>query len=391
VSVHAATSTSTTNSPQTPNTSRPHTAAGHKRSPQLSNSAREERGTKASSSGGAGLRAPIDAEGRGKATGNSLGTEWLLPAPPWPPCRRRSQRGSERMEPVNRPDNESAGAPALNDGAAVAGADDQPAMAALAYGGDAKADDTVRGLAGKKEDGDGGGAAAAGADDDRPAAEVARYSERLLNEGHERAEGHRCPICFLLIGLPVDKHSSINACCMKLVCNGCILAARQRGLRGCPFCRTPHPSDEASMLAMIQKRVSKGDVDAIYHLGNQYFYGLLGFTKDVPRAIELWTQAAELGSLGAHFNLGDTYYNGDGAREDKPRGIRHWQTAAMEGHVSSRHCLGTVELRNGNHELAVQHWMISAKMGHKKSLNVIKEMFMEGHATKEQYAEALRG
>ena len=33
--------------------------------------------------------------------------------------------------------------------------------------------------------------------------------------------------------------------------------------------------------------------------------------------------------------------------------------------------------------------MISAKMGNEKSLNRIKEMFKEGHATKAQYAEAL--
>ncbi|EJK53003.1 hypothetical protein THAOC_27636, partial [Thalassiosira oceanica] len=242
--------------------------------------------------------------------------------------------------------------------------------------GSARADDAVEGLARKEEDG--GGAAIANAGYDDLSADAARYSQWLFSEGHERAEGHRCPICCLLIGLPVGKHSSINACCMKRVCDGCILAARQRGLRGCPFCRTPHPSDDASALAMIQKRVSNGDADAIYHLGSKYFHGEFGLTKDVPRAIELWTEAAELGSAEAHYDLGDTYYYGDGVQEDKPRGVRHWQTAAMEGHVSSRHCLGTVELRNGNHELAVQHWMISAKMGHKKSLNVIKEMFMEG-------------
>ena len=46
---------------------------------------------------------------------------------------------------------------------------------------------------------------------------------------------------------------------------------------------------------------------------------------------------------------------------------------------------------NGNYELALQHWMISAKMGREKSLNNIKSMFKEGHATKAQYAEALRG
>jgi len=63
----------------------------------------------------------------------------------------------------------------------------------------------------------------------------------------------------------------------------------------------------------------------------------------------------------------------------------------MEGHVLSRHALGVTEYQEGNHDLAMQHWMISAKMGHEKSLNCIKKMFKEGLATKAQYAEALLG
>ncbi|EJK44991.1 hypothetical protein THAOC_36425, partial [Thalassiosira oceanica] len=224
------------------------------------------------------------------------------------------------------------------------------------------------------------------------AAEVARYLDRLLNEGHERWEGDRCPICFLFIGLPMDKHAKMNQCCMKLVCNGCELAARQRGMYDrCPFCRTPRPSDDASALAMVQKRVDKGDAEAMKHLGDKHFNARLGLTKDVPRAIELWTEAAVLGSLHARQYLGNTYYYGEGVQEDKPRGIRHWQEAALEGNVDSRYSLGVAEFNEGNYGLAVRHWMISAKFGDEDSLNAIKQMFMNGHATKAIYAEALRG
>ncbi|EJK64879.1 hypothetical protein THAOC_14338 [Thalassiosira oceanica] len=154
---------------------------------------------------------------------------------------------------------------------------------------------------------------------------------------------------------------------------------------------TPLPADDASQLAMIQKRVNKGDADAINHLGHKYYFCMLGFTKDVPQAIQLWTEAAELGSLDAHCQLGILYYYGHGVEEDKPRGIHHLQQAAMNGHVGSRAFLGSVEYDEENNELAVQHWMISAKMGDQKSLNNIKDMFKEGLATKAQYAEALLG
>ena len=62
----------------------------------------------------------------------------------------------------------------------------------------------------------------------------------------------------------------------------------------------------------------------------------------------------------------------------------------MKGHVESRHNLGYTEILEGNYELAVQHFMISAKMGFENSLNDIREMCMKGLATKAQYAEALR-
>ena len=179
---------------------------------------------------------------------------------------------------------------------------------------------------------------------------------------------------------------------MKRVCKGCELAAGQRGIYNrCPFCRTPFPADDASEFAMIKKRVDKGDVEAIKTLADKYYLGDLGFQKNVPRAIELWTEAAELGSKDAHAQLSHAYYNGDGAEADKSRAIHHCQQAAMKGCALSRNNLGSVEDENGNSELAVQHLMISAKMGLAESLNSIMIMFKRGHATKAQYAEALMG
>ena len=101
----------------------------------------------------------------------------------------------------------------------------------------------------------------------------------------------------------------------------------------------------------------------------------------MPQSLDLWKRITD----------GHRYYYGDGVEEDKLRGIRHWQEAAMKGHLESRAWLGLVEDQNGNYELALQHWMISAKMGDERSLNSIKKMFKEGQATKAHYAEALIG
>ena len=142
---------------------------------------------------------------------------------------------------------------------------------------------------------------------------------------------------------------------------------------------------------MVQKRVVKRDAEAINHLAEQYYFGSPGVATDVPRAIELWTEAAELGSVDAHYRLSHAYHNGNGVEEDKPRAVRLCKEAAMKGHVLSRHFLGFTEFDNGNYELAVRHYMISAKMGYEDSLCCIKKLFMRGDATKTQYAEALRG
>ena len=216
--------------------------------------------------------------------------------------------------------------------------------------------------------------------------------ERLFNQGHERPERGFCPICTLPIPWPMGGHSSFNVCCMKLICKGCDWAAEKRGMHDCPFCRTPYPGNDASKLAMIQARVEKKDPAAIHHLGQKYYYGELGLKKDLRKAVELWTEAAELGSLGALYHLGMVYYNGNGVQEDKAKGLEFFQKAAMQGDVGSRYNLGSYEIGKGNHDRAVRHFLISAKMGDEDSIENIKEYyFMAGIATEEQYAEALKG
>ena len=216
--------------------------------------------------------------------------------------------------------------------------------------------------------------------------------EQLYSQGHERPEGDFCPICTLPIPLPMQEHSVFTFCCVKRVCMGCFMTARQRGIGNiCAFCRTPMPKDGATCIAMIQKRIEAGDAEAMLFLGSQYYFGGCGLKKDVQKAIEFWTKASELRSIGAHYELGHSYYNGDGVEKDEAIAVGHWQHAAVKGHVESRHQLGVVKCNERNYHLAMKHFLISANMGDKLSLDQIKEMFMRGYATKTQYAEALEG
>ena len=216
--------------------------------------------------------------------------------------------------------------------------------------------------------------------------------EQLYCQGQERPEGDFCPICTLPISLPMVEHSTFNSCCMKKICNGCTFVAGVRGMHDCPFCRTPHPDNDAdALIARVQERVKKKDPDAIDNLGEDYFHGRLGLQKDVQKAVELWTEAAELGSIKALYNLGNAYYYEGGIQYDKEKATKFYRKAATQGHVQSRHILGCFEGQKGNHDRAWRHYVISAKMGYNHSIDSIKGMFMAGRASKEQYAEALKG
>lgn len=51
------------------------------------------------------------------------------------------------------------------------------------------------------------------------------------------------------------------------------------------------------------------------------------------------------------------------------KALRYWEAAAMRGHVFARFNLGNEEGRAGNYDLALQHYLIAAKMGLEVSLD----------------------
>ena len=220
---------------------------------------------------------------------------------------------------------------------------------------------------------------------------AAELKDESLCHGHTRPEWDFCPICTLPMRFKMEDHSFFYVCCVKRICEGCAWANQKRGMYDCPFCRTPFPDNDAHRVAMIRARVEKKDPDAMNSLGEQYYVGLLGLQKDMGKAIDLYTEAAELGSVAALSNLGHAYSRGRGVEIDLEKGIEFFKKAAIQGDAESRFNLGLVYGMKMNYDMASRHWLISAKMGHDKSLEAIKKLFMDGIVTKEQYADALRG
>ena len=204
-----------------------------------------------------------------------------------------------------------------------------------------------------------------------------------------------CPICFQLLPI-LETGIKYMSCCGKVICSGCGCAPlydNQGNIvaeNKCPFCRTLAPESDEESFKRINKLVDVGDPVAIYNHGVNYRDRQFGFPQNYTKALELWHRAAELGYTRAYVNIGCAYEDGDGVEIDMKKATHYWELAAMGGDVSARHNLGVIEGRAGNMDRALKHYTIAVRNGSYRSLNMVKEFYSKGHATKEDYSKALR-
>ena len=214
-------------------------------------------------------------------------------------------------------------------------------------------------------------------------------NDRLFRQPEENDVGE-CPICCL--PLPIDKGKfSINSCCSKYICNGCNHANKRREIEQgqypkCPYCREPLPKTQEENDQNCMKRVKTNDPLAIRELGKR-----CRDTGDYNKAFEHFTQAADLGDIEAHFEVSLLYRNGKGVEKDMKKAVYHLEEAAIGGHPEARYNLGCYEGRNSRFDRATKHFIIAAKLGHDGALDKLKQHFLMGFVSKEDYEAALRG
>ena len=201
-----------------------------------------------------------------------------------------------------------------------------------------------------------------------------------------------CPICML--PPPIyenDTGITFFSCCGKDICSGCIYAMRETGSKNmklCPFCKACwSPGEEIKRLHLL---MDKGNAMACFQLAGHYANGSYGVPQDEAKANEFYLKAGQLGCALAYYNLGCAYDNGDGVATDKKKARHYYEHAAMNGDLQGRHNLGCSEGNAGNLERAYKHFKLAASAGYKPSLDFLKEGFMKGFITKEEYANTLR-
>ena len=219
---------------------------------------------------------------------------------------------------------------------------------------------------------------------------MAELRENKLLIQPDESHWGECPICFLPLPIDAEK-SSMMPCCSKLICIGCEYAntegEREAGLEHrCAFCREPRPKSQEELDKNIMKRIEENnDPAAMFQMGRKRY-----IEGDYETALEFFTKAAELGNAGAHHNLSVMYRKGERVEKDEKKEVYHLEEAAIGGHPGARHNLGIVEANNGRYEIVKKHWIIAANLGYHDSLNVLRQLYANGDASKEEYADALR-
>ena len=214
------------------------------------------------------------------------------------------------------------------------------------------------------------------------------HDEKLFKQPPPKGD---CDICMLLLP-SLYTGSKYRGCCGKRICSGCIhaVAIRDGGVSLCPFCRAPAPTTDEEMIEQYKKRVEVGDAEAMSNLGGFYSEGLYGLPQDHAKSLELHHRAGMLGNTKSYYNIGVAYMNGNGVEQDIKKAVHYGELSAMGGDEEARYNLGIHEYNAGNMDRALKHHMIAVGVGYTGSLEKIKQMFMNGHATKDDYAQALR-
>ena len=186
-----------------------------------------------------------------------------------------------------------------------------------------------------------------------------------------------CPICFLILPIDEDEaYTTYKSCCGKRICNGCMLSmvmCEDGGPEGCPFCRVPRMASDEEHIKQTNWLMDKGDANAMNHLAWCHSKGNRGVPQDHQKANELFLKAGELGCAKAYYNLGVAHEEGSGVEINVKKAMHFYELAAIGGDRSARFNLGLLEGEAGNYDRSLKHFMLAARAGHTRSLDLVKQ------------------
>ena len=113
------------------------------------------------------------------------------------------------------------------------------------------------------------------------------------------------------------------------------------------------------------------DVNVLYEMGANYYFGRKGMPQDYAKALELFEKAAQQGHFKAQYNLGVMYRYGQGIPPNLIIAFRYYEKAAQQGYDKAQTSLGTMYCKGeGIHKnliLAKQWLEKAAQQGNKNA------------------------
>ncbi len=133
-------------------------------------------------------------------------------------------------------------------------------------------------------------------------------------------------------------------------------------------------------------------VEKWFNLGNEFYYGGNGKTKDYKKAFEYFEKAAKRDLVEAQYNLGIMYLNGFGCATSQDEAVKWFTRAAEQSDPDAQYLLG-VMYRDGfgdtkNHYEAIE-WLRKAAKQENADAQLDLGFMLLKYFPKSKYEEAI--
>ena len=125
---------------------------------------------------------------------------------------------------------------------------------------------------------------------------------------------------------------------------------------------------------------SQGNPDGLNGMGCCYRYGL-SVRKDEKFAVQLFSKAADKGSIGAKFNLAMSYYTGKGIEMDCEKAFVLFKELAEKGDSRSQYFVGKYLMDNHGGTIS---WHIVSRRNTTEAFKWFEKSSLQGHALAQQ-------
>ncbi len=140
-------------------------------------------------------------------------------------------------------------------------------------------------------------------------------------------------------------------------------------------------------------RAEQGDAKAEYDLGHTYYYGQ-GTPQDYAEALRWFREAADQGYAKANYGIGYMYYHGQGVPQDYAEALRSFRKGADQGDARAQYFLGFMYYRGDtvarDYAAAASWYRLAADQGDAKAQDDLGYLYNHGQGVAQDRAEAVR-